>query len=108
MIPTPLRGSRAGFAASDASALRRSVKIGRPARARTGACAHVTASTSSTLLEFAGCGRPARQRRRIVSPQPRGGVIDATAPLPQHMQQSWNLLGLDAARFDPIENAPEE
>jgi len=24
------------------------------------------------------------------------------------MQQSWNLLGLDASRFDPIENAPEE
>jgi len=46
--------------------------------------------------------------RRIVIPHPRGGVIDATAPLPPHMQQSWNLLGLDAARFDPIENAPEE
>ena len=46
--------------------------------------------------------------RRIVIPHPRGGVIDATAPLPQHMQQSWNLLGLDATRFDPIENAPEE
>lgn len=46
--------------------------------------------------------------RRIVIPHPRGGVIDATAPLPQHMQQSWNLLGLDASRFDPIENAPEE
>jgi len=24
------------------------------------------------------------------------------------MQQSWNLLGLDAARFDPIEQAPDE
>jgi 23S rRNA pseudouridine955/2504/2580 synthase len=46
--------------------------------------------------------------RRIVIPHPRGGVIDATAPLPPHMQQSWNLLGLDAARFDPIEDAPEE
>ena len=46
--------------------------------------------------------------RRIVIPHPRGGLIDATAPLPQHMQQSWNLLGLDASRFDPIENAPEE
>ena len=30
------------------------------------------------------------------------------APLTAHMQQSWNLLGLDAKRFDPIENAPEE
>ena len=46
--------------------------------------------------------------RRIVIPHPRGGVIDATAPLPPHMQQSWNLLGLDTQRFDPIENAPEE
>lgn len=46
--------------------------------------------------------------RRIVIPHPRGGVIDATAPLPQHMQQSWNLLGLEADRFDPIEDAPEE
>jgi len=46
--------------------------------------------------------------RRIVIPHPRGGVIDATAPLPPHMQQSWNLLGLDASRFDPIEHAPEE
>lgn len=45
--------------------------------------------------------------RRIVIPHPRGGVIDVTAPLPAHMQQSWNLLGLDATRFDPIENAPE-
>jgi 23S rRNA pseudouridine955/2504/2580 synthase len=46
--------------------------------------------------------------RRIVIPHPRGGVIDATAPLPPHMQQSWNLLGLDSSRFDPIEDAPEE
>ena len=46
--------------------------------------------------------------RRIAVPHPRGGVIDATAPLPPHMQQSWNLLGLDAARYDPIVEAPEE
>jgi 23S rRNA pseudouridine955/2504/2580 synthase len=46
--------------------------------------------------------------RRIVIPHPRGGVIDATAPLPPHMQQSWNLLALEADRFDPIEHAPEE
>jgi 23S rRNA pseudouridine955/2504/2580 synthase len=46
--------------------------------------------------------------RRIVIPHPRGGIIDATAPLPPHMLQSWNLLGLEADRFDPIENAPEE
>jgi 23S rRNA pseudouridine955/2504/2580 synthase len=46
--------------------------------------------------------------RRIAIPHPRGGVIDVTAPLPPHMLQSWNLLGLEADRFDPIENAPEE
>jgi len=46
--------------------------------------------------------------RRLVVPHPRGGVIDVSAPLPPHMQQSWNLLGFDAARFDPIEDAPEE
>jgi len=46
--------------------------------------------------------------RRIVVPHPRGGTIDVTAPLPPHMQQSWNLLGFDAARYDPIVEAPEE
>ena len=46
--------------------------------------------------------------RRIAVPHPRGGVIDVTAPLPPHMQQSWNLIGLDAKRYDPIEDAPEE
>ena len=45
--------------------------------------------------------------RRIVVPHPRGGAIDASAPLPPHMLQSWNLLGLDATRYDPIEEAPE-
>jgi 23S rRNA pseudouridine955/2504/2580 synthase len=46
--------------------------------------------------------------RRIAVPHPRGGVIDITAPLPPHMQQSWNLLGFDAKRYDPIVDAPEE
>jgi 23S rRNA pseudouridine955/2504/2580 synthase len=46
--------------------------------------------------------------RRIVAPHPRGGEIDVTAPLPPHMVQSWNLLGFDAERYDPIEAAPEE
>jgi 23S rRNA pseudouridine955/2504/2580 synthase len=46
--------------------------------------------------------------RRIVIPHPRDGIIDCTAPLPPHMLQSWNLLGLDAKQFDPIEDAPEE
>jgi 23S rRNA pseudouridine955/2504/2580 synthase len=46
--------------------------------------------------------------RRIAVPHPRGGVVDVTAPLPPHMQQSWNLLGFDAGRYDPIVEAPEE
>jgi 23S rRNA pseudouridine955/2504/2580 synthase len=46
--------------------------------------------------------------RRIVVPHPRGGKIDVSAPLPPHMQHSWNLLGLDAERYDPIVDAPEE
>jgi 23S rRNA pseudouridine955/2504/2580 synthase len=46
--------------------------------------------------------------RRIAVPHPRGGVIDVSAPLPPHMQQSWNLLGFDAKRYDPIVEAPEE
>src|SRR3954447_25644043 len=46
--------------------------------------------------------------RRLAIPHPRGGTIDVTAPLPPHMQQSWNLLGFDAKRYDPIVEAPEE
>jgi 23S rRNA pseudouridine955/2504/2580 synthase len=46
--------------------------------------------------------------RRIAVPHPRGGLIDVTAPLPPHMVQSWNLLGLDIKRYDPIVDAPEE
>jgi 23S rRNA pseudouridine955/2504/2580 synthase len=46
--------------------------------------------------------------RRIAVPHPRGGLIDVSAPLPPHMEQSWNLLGFDAKRYDPIEEAPEE
>jgi 23S rRNA pseudouridine955/2504/2580 synthase len=46
--------------------------------------------------------------RRIVVAHPRGGTIDVTAPLPPHMVQSWNLLGLDPKRYDPIVDAPDE
>lgn len=46
--------------------------------------------------------------RRIVVPHPRTGKpVDVTAPLPPHMRQSFNLLGLDTSRYDPIEEAPE-
>jgi 23S rRNA pseudouridine955/2504/2580 synthase len=47
--------------------------------------------------------------RRIVVPHPRGAKdIDVSAPLPPHMRQSFNLLGFDSARYDPIVEAPEE
>jgi 23S rRNA pseudouridine955/2504/2580 synthase len=47
--------------------------------------------------------------RRIVVPHPRTSMpIDITAPLPPHMEQSWNLLGLDSGRYDPIVDAPED
>lgn len=47
--------------------------------------------------------------RRIVIPHPRTGrPLDVTAPLPPHMQQTFNLLGLDTERYDPIVEAPEE
>lgn len=47
--------------------------------------------------------------RRIVIPHPRTGKpIDVTAPLPPHMQQTFNLLGLETDAYDPIVEAPEE
>jgi len=47
--------------------------------------------------------------RRIVIAHPRTGrPLDVSAPLPPHMQQTFNLLGLDAERYDPIIEAPEE
>ncbi|PTM42616.1 RluA family pseudouridine synthase [Bosea sp. 124] len=46
--------------------------------------------------------------RRIVLPHPRGkGTIDVSAPLPPHMRQSWNLLGFEDERYDPIVDAPD-
>jgi 23S rRNA pseudouridine955/2504/2580 synthase len=40
--------------------------------------------------------------RRIVIPHPKAGEprIDVTAPLPEHMRKTWELLGLDADRYD--------
>jgi len=35
--------------------------------------------------------------RKIDIPHPDGGRLKVTAPLPPHMVQSWNLLGLDLA-----------
>ena len=38
--------------------------------------------------------------RRIVFPHPRSGTIDITAPLPDHMKQTFDVFGFDEMRFD--------
>jgi 23S rRNA pseudouridine955/2504/2580 synthase len=38
--------------------------------------------------------------RRVVFPHPREGVVDITAPLPEHMIDTFKKLGFDAERFD--------
>ena len=38
--------------------------------------------------------------RRIVFPHPREGVVDVTAPLPEHMVSTFESFGFDAQRFD--------
>ncbi|WP_131116164.1 RluA family pseudouridine synthase [Lichenihabitans psoromatis] len=45
--------------------------------------------------------------RRLVLPNPSGGSIDVTAPLPPHMQATWDLFGFDVKQYDPIDDAPE-
>ncbi|MFO1124696.1 MAG: RluA family pseudouridine synthase [Methylocystis sp.] len=45
--------------------------------------------------------------RRLILPHPKGGVIDVTAPLPDHMEKSWELFGFDVKLHDPIEDAPD-
>ena len=44
--------------------------------------------------------------RRLIIPHPRKGAphIDVTAPLPEHMARTFELLGLDADRFDASEH----
>ena len=44
--------------------------------------------------------------RRLVMPNPGGGTLDVTAPLPPHMQATFDLLGFDTRGYDPIEDAP--
>jgi 23S rRNA pseudouridine955/2504/2580 synthase len=46
--------------------------------------------------------------RRLVLPHPRGGVIDVTAPLPEHMKTSFDMFGFEPPARDPIEDAPDE
>ena len=46
--------------------------------------------------------------RRLVLPHPRGGFIDVTAPVPPHMQKSFDVFGFELPKRDPIEDAPDE
>jgi 23S rRNA pseudouridine955/2504/2580 synthase len=46
--------------------------------------------------------------RRLVLPHPRHGIIDVTAPLPEHMKKSFAMFGFDETDRDPIEDAPDE
>lgn len=43
--------------------------------------------------------------RRLIIPHPLPGQpkIDVTAPLPDHMRRTWELLGLDAERYDVVD-----
>ena len=46
--------------------------------------------------------------RRLILPHPRSGIIDVTAPLPEHMKKSFAMFGFDETERDPIEDAPDE
>lgn len=41
--------------------------------------------------------------RRIIIPHPRGGTVDVTAPLPEHMRPAWDYFGFSAnLKEDPF------
>jgi len=46
--------------------------------------------------------------RRLILPHPRSGIIEVTAPLPEHMKKSFAMFGFDETERDPIEDAPDE
>ncbi|MEC9368356.1 MAG: RluA family pseudouridine synthase [Pseudomonadota bacterium] len=58
-------------------------------------------------LEFQGGEIPNKlhlHARRLTLPHPRGGTLDVTAPLPEHMRRTWETLGLDeTVEFDPMD-----
>ena len=45
--------------------------------------------------------------RRLILPHPRGGTIDVTAPLPEHMKTSFAMFGFEPPAHDPIMDAPD-
>ena len=46
--------------------------------------------------------------RRLVIPLRNGKRLDISAPLPPHMQQTFDILGFDGKRYDVQEIAPED
>jgi 23S rRNA pseudouridine955/2504/2580 synthase len=46
--------------------------------------------------------------RRLILPHPKGGDLDLSAPLPEHMRNSFETFGFDAKHYDPIESSPDE
>jgi 23S rRNA pseudouridine955/2504/2580 synthase len=46
--------------------------------------------------------------RRISLPLRNGGILDISAPLPPHMQATFDVLGFDAERFDAQDQDPEQ
>ena len=46
--------------------------------------------------------------RRITLPLRSGKLLDVTAPLPPHMQQTFDALGFDADRYDAQDFDPED
>ena len=46
--------------------------------------------------------------RRISLPLRSGKILDISAPLPPHMQKSFDALGFDADRYDVQEQDPED
>lgn len=45
--------------------------------------------------------------RHLILPHPKGGMIDVTAPLPPHMQKTFDIFGFDVHQYDPIVDAPD-
>jgi 23S rRNA pseudouridine955/2504/2580 synthase len=46
--------------------------------------------------------------RRIRLPLKTGKILDVSAPLPPHMQQSFDALGFNADRYDVKDQDPED
>lgn len=46
--------------------------------------------------------------RRLALPLPSGKRLDVSAPLPPHIQHTFDTLGFDASRYDAQNNDPED